>query len=303
MKSDKQFDSLSSKFLGQEGSYAVNTDHFDPSFLIAMPRKNIRDLYGVTGKEFEGSDVWHCHEATFLLDSGMPIAGTLKITYPCKSTYMVESKSLKLYLNSFDFCKMGRLVDKATAAYEDQISKDLSSILFCHVSVKFYGDIYRQPINDFKHYSDLQVIEGLFLNEVLVEDYTAQQNHLIFKESETDHTYYLKTNVLRSRCRHTKQKDTGTAFFYISTRKSELITTSLLKQVISLRNLDEFHEFCAEKLYMDLMNTGFVEECCVSLLYSRRGSLDINPIRSTYRSILPAIFGDVNRYSYKQQNQ
>ena len=304
MDREEEFDSISSKFLGQQGSYAVQTDHFDSSFLVPMPRKNIRNLYGVTGREFVGVDVWNCHEATFLLTSGMPIAGTLKVIYPSSSEFMVESKSFKLYLNSFDFCKMGDTLDKAILNYELQVKNDLTEILKCHVQTRFFRDQNNgSTVDNFYRYEDLQSILKYDLESEQITDYVSDFNHLKFFPSKFNREYFLKTNVLRSRCRHTKQKDTGTAFFYIYTEKTELDPMSLLKHVISLRNLDEFHEFCAEKLFIDLMRSGNVNSCCISLLYSRRGSLDINPIRATSDRVLPLEFIDISRYSYKQQNQ
>ena len=88
----KKFNEIATKHLGQQGSYAVQTDKFDPSLLVQMPRNLARDDWKIKGDEFVGYDVWHCHEATFLLDSGVPIAGTLKISYPSSSKYLVEDR-------------------------------------------------------------------------------------------------------------------------------------------------------------------------------------------------------------------
>ena len=296
----KNFDKVSSKFLGQEGSYAVQTEIYDPNFLVPMPREDVRESYGITGKEFVGYDVWHCHEATFLLNNGCPVAGTLKINYPSDSLYMVESKSFKLYLNSFDMCRLGETYEEGVERYEKTIESHLSDILKCCISVQFYSSLHKEPVDYFKKYINLHELIG---HSIWIDDYTGQKNHLFFEESEEDHTYYLSTNVLRSRCRHTKQKDTGNAFIYIKTKKSELEIESLFRQIVSLRMVNEFHEFCAEKLFYEIISTGFVSECCVSLLYARRGSLDINPIRSTSVDILPWKFIDVNELSFKQLNQ
>ena len=117
---------IAAKTLGTANSYAVYTTQFDASLLNPMPRSEGRKDWGIKGDEFHGWDVWHCHEATFLIDSGAPVAGTLKIKYSSDSKYMVESKSAKLYINSFDMCKMGATVEKAISAYEKQIADDLS---------------------------------------------------------------------------------------------------------------------------------------------------------------------------------
>ena len=113
----------------------------------------------------------------------------------------------------------------------------------------------------------------------------------------------MSTNVLRSRCRHTKQKDTGTAFIHIEIEKGRLDVASLFKEIVSLREVNEFHEFCAEKLFTSIMKLEKVKECMVMLLYSRRGLLDINPVRASDFSLIPTTLSDVNRYTKKTQGQ
>ena len=113
---------VAAKTLGSANSYAVYTDTFDPSQLNPMPRALARGDWNIKGDEFVGYDTWHCHEATFLLNNGLPIAGTLKIICPADSEFMVESKSFKLYLNTFDMCKMGDKIHDAIENYENQVN-------------------------------------------------------------------------------------------------------------------------------------------------------------------------------------
>jgi len=285
---------IASKSLGDSTSYAVYTEQFDPSLLNPMPRSVARDLHGITGTEFKGHDVWTCHESTFLLDNGLPIAGTLKFLYSSESELMIESKSMKLYLNSFDMCRMGDTVNKAVVAYEEQITNDLKKALKTDVRVKFFtADDYANAgrVDLLKGSKDLMATYTqdfgfdnwsykAFLEKMVIDDYSGERNHIEAVETGTvqQHSYY--TNILRSRCRHTKQKDTGTAL--INYRSSKLISPpSILKQIISLREVNEFHEFCAEKLFVEIykhLNPG--DALTVTLLYSRRGSLDINPTRT-----------------------
>lgn len=297
------------RFLGQKGSYAVQTETFDASLLVPMLRSNTRELYDISGEEFIGYDIWHCHEATFLTDKGLPVSGTLKISIPSNSQYLPESKSFKLYLNSFDMCKMGSGVENACKLYEDQISLDLSYLLEEFVKVKFLKtNGFFSEIDPSKDYMDLVKLTNPF--DIEFGDFTYSKNHLVFNQvpiSETSPkkiSYKVSTSLLRSRCRHTKQKDTGNAFFHIIMKEGyELELVSLLKQVISLRMLDEFHEFCAERLFIDLMKNGKIEALSVLLLYARRGSLDINPIRVSHEYMLNKDFIDVNKFTIKQQNQ
>jgi len=287
---------IAAKSLGDSTSYAVFTDTFDASLLNPMPRKIARDGHGIKGTEFQGADLWTCHEATFLLDNGLPVAGTLRFIYGADSELMIESKSAKLYLNSFDMCRMGPSYTKAVENYENQVKNDLEKTLGVAVEVKFFGDGFYQtprghvdllyghtPLTSSFDPETWKGFTGAINSETLLkmkfDDYTGQKNHV--KSIETgnrqEHKYY--TNILRSRCRHTKQKDTGVAgISYLSTKF--ISPPSLLKQIVSLREVNEFHEFCAEKLFVSIAKKLNKEDnLSVALLYSRRGSLDINPIR------------------------
>jgi 7-cyano-7-deazaguanine reductase len=307
---------IASKTLGSSASYAVYTEQFDPSLLNPMPRKLARDGWDIKGDEFVGYDTWHCHEATFLLENGAPIAGTLKYTYSSDSEFMVESKSAKLYLNTFDMCRMGSTVDDAIANYEDQVRKDLKEALKTDVDVKFFrsGDD-ACSIFPMTGYIDLQTFLGADLGHIVIDDYNAEKNHLEFERVKfSPYGYSVKndsvlfknqffTNALRSRCRHTKQKDTGAAYISINTLNCVVKPETLFKQIVSLREVNEFHEFCAEKLYTEIMKHPEVESCCVTLLYSRRGSLDINPTRATSFDMLPPVLYNTKYYTKKAMGQ
>jgi len=300
---------IAAKTLGSSASYAVYTEQFDPSLLNPMPRKLAREDWGITGKEFVGFDTWHCHEATFLLNNGYPVASTLKYTYPSDSEFMVESKSAKLYCNSFDMCKMGETVKDAITNYEQQIKKDLTDVIGRDVTVKFFpsgGDSYGK--NPLEGYSDLYWELLDTADQVTITDYASKENHLIFNkmhpECNESVTSKYFTNALRSRCRHTKQKDTGAAYIHIVTKNGYAVDpASLFKQIVSLREVNEFHEFCAEKLFNSIMEHDAVTDCCVSLLYSRRGSLDINPTRASRGELLPINLIDVDTYTAKAMGQ
>jgi 7-cyano-7-deazaguanine reductase len=285
---------IAKKTLGDSTSYAVYTDKFDPSLLNPMPRSIAREGHGIMGIEFKGFDVWHCHEATFLLDNGLPVAGTLKFVYDAESEYMIESKSMKLYLNSFDMCKMGKTAREAILNYETQVKSDLEKVLGTQVSARFYSSYdYKSAhtINLFHEYEDLSACSGAeffdgvssirqeFLENMVIDDYEGKKSHLEVVEigRGAQHKYF--SNILRSRCRHTKQKDTGTALIAYSSTKL-IAPPSLLKQIVSLREVNEFHEFCAEKLFCEIAkNLNPTDPLNVTLLYARRGSLDINPVR------------------------
>lgn len=307
MSQNSTMNDYAAKSLGSQNSYAVYTDKFDPSQLNPMPRAAARQDWNITGDEFVGYDVWHCHEATFLVDNGLPVAGTLKIVCPASSEFMVESKSFKLYLNTFDMCKMGNTVQEAIDNYERQVTEDISACIGAPVQVNFFqsGDDKLYEGDPSQNYLDLyKVIPETELNTVSISDYQSKEYYSVVDDAKGNgETVAYFTNVLRSRCRHTKQKDTGTAFFEIKTNKGKVNPLELLKLVISLREVNEFHEFCAEKLFTTLKENPFIEECTVMLLYARRGSLDICPVRSTKESLIPKELKSTFYYTKKIQGQ
>ena len=295
---------IASKSLGSSASYAIYTDKFDSALINPMPRELARKDWSIAGNEFVGYDAWHCHEATFLLDNGIPIAGTLKYVYSSESIYMVESKSAKLYLNSFDMCKMGKTVEEAISNYEYQIKTDLEKSLGTEVLLKFFISG-----SDSKGESPVLGYRDLFnivKDDTVITDYASNQEHLFFEPllftgEINDEKFF--TNALRSRCRHTKQKDTGSAYVNTVSVGHLINPTSLFKQIVSLREVNEFHEFCAEKLFIEIMKHECVKDCCVMLMYSRRGSLDICPVRSNDIKNIPKALIDPNVYTTKTMGQ
>ena len=295
---------IASKTLGSSASYAVYTDKFDPSLLNPMPRSLARDQWNIKSSDFVGYDTWHCHEATFLLNNGVPVAGTVKYVYSSDSEFMVESKSAKLYMNSFDMCKMGETYAQAIDNYENQIRTDLENVLKTPVSVKFFDSgSDAHAVDAVPGYVDLT---DKIPHETVITDYEGKEEHIKFyslKNGEQIVSEKFFTNALRSRCRHTKQKDTGTAYIHIITKGCEVIPETLFKQIVSLREVNEFHEFCAEKLYTSIKNHPAVIDCAVTLLYSRRGSLDINPTRASSYELLPPALIDHTFYTKKAMGQ
>jgi 7-cyano-7-deazaguanine reductase len=271
-----------------------------------MPRALARGDWGIKGDEFVGYDTWHCHEATFLLNNGLPMAGTLKIVCPASSEFMVESKSFKLYLNTFDMCKMGDTIPQAIENYEEQVAKDISACIGAEVKVAFFrqGEQKMYEGDPGAFYLDmLRLIGNKDLEAMEVTDYDGKETHFKVVPGESGEDLFVMTNLLRSRCRHTKQKDTGAAYFRIVTKKGTVDLQSLLKEVIALREVNEFHEFCSEKLFKSITNHPDVEDCVVMLLYARRGSLDINPVRASKGYLIPKELIDTGFYTKKAMGQ
>ena len=297
---------VAAKTLGSANSYAVYTDTFDPSQLNPMPRALARGDWNIKGDEFVGYDTWHCHEATFLLNNGLPIAGTLKIICPADSEFMVESKSFKLYLNTFDMCKMGDKIHDAIENYENQVKKDISECIGKEVKVAFFREgeqvLFEGDPGD-GYYDLFRLLGNKKLEELDITDYSGKENHFSIIPAETSDEVSVMTGILRSRCRHTKQKDTGAAYFRIITKQNRVDLKDLLKEVIALREVNEFHEFCSEKLFKSIMSHPDVEDCVVMLLYARRGSLDINPVRASKEYLIPRELIDTGFYTKKAMGQ
>lgn len=254
---------IASKTLGSANSYAVYTDKYDTSLLNPMPRSLARDEYGV-GVE-NGVDVWHCWETSFLLDNGAPVSGITKFAYDANSPFMVESKSAKLFFNSFDMCKMGATKESAIAAFEQIVAAALSECVGVRVEVKFFDHASPQMMIGA---NELPALDDKY-SSATITDYNLGTNHLV---KDADNLIQTKFVSMRSRCRHTKQKDTGVAYIHCTNVDEK----SLYEHCVSFREKDEFHEFCADKLWYDLSQFG---DATVALCYNRRGSLDINPVR------------------------
>ena len=271
---------IASKSLGDSTSYAVYTDQFDPSLLNPMPRASAREGWGINPDLIGGFDRWNCHEATFLLNSGQPIAGTLSFVYGAHSEFMIESKSMKLYLNSFDMCRMGQNVKDAINLYVGQIQTDLSACLQTPVRAHFHWIVERSFEARVRPLGGSQSLDALNLSDVEFTDFTGKENHVETLDiTPINNTFAWHTNALRSRCRHTKQKDTGTASIIYQGNYS-ISPVSIFKQIVSLREVNEFHEFCAEKILVEIgKHVAPFDNLSVALFYARRGSLDINPVR------------------------
>lgn len=295
-----EIENIASKTLGDSTSYAVYTDAVDSSLLNPMPRNAGFEAMGFT-TEHLGADIWHGHEMTFLLNSGMPYAGTLKVVYDANTEFMVESKSFKLYLNTFDMCKMGDTIEEAITNVISRVSDDTTAIVGDRVHVDFFPDNSETQVFDTAEYTDLQDIVSFETTQIT--DYLGKEHHLATVPMKGEHTNHYKTNILRSRCKVTKQRDIGSVFVKVKTSECVLDAASLLKQIVSLREQDEFHEFCASKLYHELMNTPGVTGCCVTMLYSRRGSLDICPTRASSADLLPQVLIDESVLTRKTQGQ
>lgn len=244
---------------------------YDNKILQGIPRSLNRDELALDKDNlpFVGFDLWNLYELSWLNHKGKPVVATGIVTIPFDSSHLIESKSFKLYLNSFNQSKFS-----STEAVQQLIQEDLSRCAKKQVCV---------TIND--NLDNIQDSLGTF-SGVCIDDLDIEINHYQLNaeylqnisEQETL-TETLYSHLLKSNCLITNQPDWGS--IEISYTGKKLNREKLLRYLISFRQHNEFHEQCVERIYCDLMRYAEIESLSVYARYTRRGGLDINPLRSS----------------------
>ena len=243
-----------------------------------MPRAENRSHYGLEKDNlpFAGWDVWHAYEFSAMTENGVPVTRVLKLRYNCDNDYIAESKSLKLYLNSFNMSKFGSSVKECLDICKKLITKDLSEKLKTEVCVNFLGNNAErvsifQNFENIMNYVDEKVLK--------VEDFKEAPELLSAEDTGVLREHRLMFDSLRSNCRVTHQPDFGDAFIYYKSKK-HILESSLVKYLTSFRSEFHFHEECCEMIFKrlsDVLNSD--DELFVGALYTRRGGIDICPVR------------------------
>tara|TARA_R100000951_G_scaffold106089_1_gene100354 strand:- start:8945 stop:9859 length:915 start_codon:yes stop_codon:yes gene_type:complete len=266
-----------SKVLGQVVDYP---DQYDPTILVRELRQNNRDHLGfdLDSLPFDGFDTWNAYEVSTLTPEGKPITGCLKIRYSCKSPYIVESKSIKLYLNSFNMFKGWSDTSPVSVVDElvDNVTKDLSKLLETDVVVGFIS-------------SKVMPGDPMFSNYILIDNVLFEDSEELIHYSETPKILQgcdramagvveWHSALLKSNCRVTRQPDWGDVFLYmkggdIPSRRA------FAEYLVSFRDECHFHEEICETMYTRLLETFNPSALVVTCLYARRGGIDINPCR------------------------
>lgn len=260
--------------LGQRVTYP---QRYSPDVLVAVPRQLNRKSLAVhdDALPFAGADAWHAYEVSCLTGSGLPTAGVMKMVVPCSSPSIVESKSLKLYLNSFNMEPMGATRAEATRAMEARVRQDLSTLLCADVKVKIFGMAATEAhLGEMSGYETLEESVG----DIDIEHYTEQPD-LLGEGEETD-GLSVKSHLLRSNCRVTHQPDWGTIFIKMG-RGLTPKRADLLRYIVSLRGENHFHEEICELAFKRIMDKFAPSRLMVTCMYTRRGGIDINPVRAT----------------------
>ena len=272
-----QTDRIAGKFLGKKVS---GSDEYNPDLLVAVPRIENRERYGIIKNNlpFIGFDVWQAYEFSAMTENGLPVTRVMKLKYNCDNDFLVESKSLKLYLNSFNMSRFGSSTEECLQVCKNLIEKDLSEKLKTDVRVNFLdNNTSRVEIfNRFKNIMD-------FVDEknLVIDTFKEAPELIEIENSETEKEYYLTFDSLRSNCRVTHQPDFGDAFIYYKSKK-HIKEESLVKYLCSFRSEYHFHEECCEMIFKRLYDMLDKEdELFVCALYTRRGGIDISPVRQS----------------------
>lgn len=266
--------------LGQASAYA---DQYDPSLLFPIPRAGKRAEIGVDGAPpFFGADLWTAFELSWLNLRGKPQVALAHFTVPCETRNIVESKSFKLYLNSFNNT---RLAD--AEAVRARLRADIGEAVWrgaenaSSIGVKLLmPDAFdREPVHE---------LDGLSLDRLDIEctRYTPAPELLTVAAGEPEVSEVLVSNLLKSNCLVTGQPDWGSVQIRYS--GAPIDQAGLLQYLVSFRNHNEFHEQCVERIFMDIWNRCKPHRLSVYARYTRRGGLDINPLRTSHPQALPA---------------
>jgi 7-cyano-7-deazaguanine reductase len=278
---------IASKHLGKVGGDGYK-DTYAPELLVKVPRYLNREGYELTDKDFVGVDTWNCYEVSAITTKGQPVAGMLKIVCPSDSEYHVESKSIKLYLNSFNMTRLGDCSADCMAVIEARVKEDLDKLLETSTIVSFYSDIDDGKALSFEGYQDLGEIVDL--DQIDFTAFKSDSSQLAIEDKVDEPVEVkLKSNLLRSNCRVTNQPDWGDIFIRIKGKNIPAVD-SLAKYIVSHRTVSHFHEEICEMVFKHLMDAYQPDDLMVSCLYTRRGGLDINPIRATHSRFIPDFF-------------
>lgn len=285
---NQKVNEIAGKLLGKKGGEGYSSQ-YDPSLLVRIPRSLNREIYNIDENNlpFVGMDIWNGYEVTALTEKGLPVTGVMKILIPADSKYHPESKSIKMYINSFAMTKMRGSEKECIKMIENTVRTDLENLLECRVGVHiFVGDnSNNQALNclDDRYYSldDIHGIDDIEFTEYNMNPELLQPSGFL--------GIAVKSNKLRSACRVTHQPDHGTVYVFIDSMEPYKCPTdeSLLKFIVSFRNEYHFHEEICEAIFTALDNKFHPDKLMVACNYTRRGGWDINPVRSKGWDTIP----------------
>ena len=266
---------IAARFLGKRVS---GSQEYDNSLLVVIPREENRKQYSINNCNlpFVGWDIWHAYEFSAMAENGVPVTRLLKLKYSCESEFLVESKSLKLYLNSFNMSRFGKNTEECLEICKRLITDDLSKRLETKVEVEFLEN-NSERIEIFNRFEN--IMSFVLEDSLRIDKFKEAPELLQTEENAEEKEYFLMFDSLRSNCRVTHQPDFGDAFIYYKSIK-HIKEESMVKYLCSFRSEYHFHEECCEMIYKrlsDILNPD--DELFVCALYTRRGGIDICPSR------------------------
>lgn len=269
---------------------------YSPETLYPIARNMGRDVIGWQDNKLEvGIDWWHAFELSWLNQQGISQVAIARFSIPASSPFIVESKSLKLYLNSINFTEFANW-----EVVQALIAKDLSACVQAEVTVELFGlddDLYDKVSGLLIAQPEGVCIDDALANSsekvalcdhpdasLLNNEKTDVDNIDLASNNAKPHTFY--SNLLRSNCPVTNQPDWGTLAVSITSNKA-VDEASMLRYILSFRQHNGFHEQCVEQIFADLSQRYEPSELMVRAWYTRRGGIDINPCRVSDISLLP----------------
>lgn len=253
--------------LGQTTEYPTE---YTPGLLQAVPRKLNRAELGIVEQQpFVGCDVWHAYELSWLNAKGKPVVALARCSVDAASPNIIESKSFKLYLNSFN---QTRFVDPKIV--QQTIVSDLSAVAGLPVHVELFAPDQARAL-------PVATLPGECIDalDIEVDNFSLNPQWLAIEESKVV-TETLHSHLLKSNCLITNQPDWASVV--IQYQGPKLNREALLRYLLSFRMHNEFHEQCVERIFTDIQQYCSPEKLSVQALYTRRGGLDINPYRSSH---------------------
>jgi len=260
--------------LGKTSAYQTQ---YAPELLFPIPRQGKRDELGLTGSlPFYGVDIWNAYELSWLNMRGKPQVAIAAIKVPADSPNIIESKSFKLYLNSFN---QTRLVnsDALLTLLRDDLSAGFGAQV--HITLTEPQGFEKVKMGE---------LDGLLLDrlDVEIDQYTPSPALLTAARDEAPVEEKLLSHLLKSNCLVTGQPDWASVqIHYVG---PQIEQEGLLKYLIGFREHNEFHEQCVERIFTDIYRQCAPQKLAVYARYTRRGGLDINPWRSNFSGGRPA---------------
>ena len=259
--------------LGKSSAYQTE---YAPELLFPIPRQQKRDELGLTGTlPFFGIDIWNAYELSWLNMRGKPQVAIAAITVPADSPNIVESKSFKLYLNSFNQTRLAN-----SDALLALLREDLSNAFGAPVHIALTAP---------EGFSSVRMgeLDGLLLDrlDVEIDSYNPSPELLSANHDEAAVEETLVSHLLKSNCLVTGQPDWASV--QIRYAGPQIDQESLLKYLIGFREHNEFHEQCVERIFMDILRQCKPHKLAVYARYTRRGGLDINPWRANFSTAKP----------------